>query len=119
VMKHFLYILILLMLITPVSAITYRDEYYNYTHNADIIFNKFALSGDRSAAGNWMWGNDYQFQQMEAMRGKAIQIAIEKQNELLEEQNGLLRNMSGTKYKCEYNNGVKNFVPSYDCVAVV
>jgi len=37
----------------------------------------------------------------------------------LGEQNGLLRNASGMKYRCEYNMGVKMFVPSYDCVMAV
>lgn len=37
----------------------------------------------------------------------------------VEGQNGLLRNVSGMKYKCEYNMEMKNFVPSYDCKMVI
>jgi hypothetical protein len=108
-MKPFLYILVLAMLVTSVSAVAYSDEYYTLGKEADGLI---------SNVGNLRsW--DQNFQKSIWLELRRHTILMEKQNDLLGEQNGLLRNASGMKYRCEYNMGVKMFVPSYDCVMAV
>lgn len=83
-MKPFLYILILAMLVTSVSAVAYSDEYYTLGKEADGLI---------SNVGNLRsW--DQNFQKSIWLELRRHTILMEKQNELLEEQNELLKNKS-------------------------
>jgi hypothetical protein len=106
-MKPFLYILILAMLVTSVSAVAYSDEYYTLGKEADGLI---------SNVGNLRsW--DQNFQKSIWLELRRHTILMEKQNELLGEQNGLLRNR--TKMYCKPIWGGTSIgstaIVDYDC----
>ena len=113
-----LFALFVALLVSHAGAttnVTYPQEYYDLSNNADVIYNHCSSGGDSSGAGNWMWCTNYMFQELTSQREKAIQIAVEKNNELVSEQNDLLRNITRTKYNCEV---ISNIKMSYSCIPV-
>jgi len=113
-MKRLTLLLVLLMaalLVTPVAAVTYSEEYYKLgnisttldPHN-DVVeyFSKLSVY------------TDVRYLYITTLELRRQTILMEKQNELLEEQNGLMRSVLNRTYTTECVSGVcsqYNIVP--------
>ena len=106
-----LFALIIALVVPHVCAenVTYPQEYYT-------------LGTDVNA---WMYGNglhdggfaDVEFQMAELKEIRRQTILLEKNNELVSEQNDLLRNFTQMHYRCVTINPASSF-PPYDCYPV-
>ena len=74
--------------------VTYPQEYYQYKHEADKW--SYVLNKESFAYVNPSVATDY--------RTAAILIVLEKQNELINEQNELLKKLTNQTYSVHYSN---------------
>lgn len=87
-------LMIAIMLPHVCANVTYSQEYYDLNKQADDLWK------DQNGF------NNYNYQAMKSFWFKmsATQIAIEKQNELINEQNELLKNLTTMHYYCVMDN---------------
>jgi len=82
--------------------VTYPQEYYELNKQANDLW------------AQQLKYNDYNAEHAIILKLNAIQIALEKQNELINEQNELLKNLTTIQYHCKR---IPNTFDSY-CSAI-
>jgi len=100
--KRLLSLLILIMLVVPVSAITYSKEYYLWGNTSLDNFGYVSTN----VPSNGLVSHDYAAQYLLSAQWFELRrqtILMEKQNELLEERNNLTRQQMGMKLRCTQN----------------